>query len=107
MLKKKWTFFLFYTFAAERFITGNFVYSVDSLSIMIHQYDDIECFLAAYVLYDDAKNGSDYHYSVNKIDIRLKTRRHTIPTSSFVVKHAIESSLMSVVESRVAETRVI
>ena len=59
---------------------------------MLCQYDDVECMLAMNTPNDVAEHECDYHNAVNRIEIRLKTRRHAIPASMFVIENATEGT---------------
>ena len=59
---------------------------------VIRKYDYVECTLAIFVLHDGAKHRCNHHDGLNRIKIRLKIRRHAIPTTKFVVDHAVEST---------------
>ena len=45
---------------------------------------------ATIVLNDAAKHGGDHHGTVNRIEIRLKTRHHDTPASRLFIEQAIE-----------------
>ena len=48
----------------------------------------------------------DHHEAVNKIEIRVKTRCHVVPTSRFIVKHNIEGVFVCNVPSTLFEAMV-
>ena len=50
---------------------------------------------------------SDHHDAVNRIYIRLKKRRHSIPPYRIVVKHIIESSFVWDISTKVTEAKVV
>ena len=53
--------------------------------------------------HDAAKYGCDHHDAINKMKIRLKTRRHTIPAFRFVVERTTKVAQVSDAASRVME----
>ena len=53
---------------------------------MMGQYDDVKCTLAIRILYNATKHGCYHNDAVNRIQIHLKTWRHTIPASRFITE---------------------
>ena len=68
------------------------------------QYVNVKCTLAACVLHYATKQRCKHRDTINKIEIRLKTRYHGIPVSKFVVEHIIDGASVCDVASRVTET---
>ena len=58
------------------------------------KYDDVECRLATCVLCDGVKQGSSHHDAKNRIQIYLKTRRHSILVSRVVFGYDIDEILV-------------
>ena len=78
---------------------------IQSLQVM-GQYGNVECKLATCVQHNAAKHGCDNHDAVDRIEIRLETRRHTLHSCTVVVEGTLRNSPVFYVVSRVAETMV-
>ena len=57
-------------------------------------FDDVECLLSSCVLHNAHKHGVDHHDAVNIAEVRLKTGRHEILASRFIVEDNIEGTLV-------------
>ena len=77
-----------------------------SLQVM-GQYDDVKITLGMCILHDAAKHECNNHDVVNRIEISLKTRRHTMPKSSFFLKDNTEGLAVCDVTLSVTEAMII
>ena len=67
---------------------------------VVDQYEAVECTLATCVHNDTSKHECNHHDAVNIIDLRLRTRRHAIPASRFVLEYTIEGAPVCDVASK-------